>query len=227
MTFSLLLHDPETGEFGSAISSSSPAVAARCISLADGVGGVNSQNITDPRLGPAILDEMRAGKDAKSALDAVVAAADPTAIDFRQLLVIDAAGNTAAHSGAQALGIFGTRTETNAVAGGNMLADLTVLDAFVETALSATGHLEERLFAAFEAAMAAGGEAGPVHSAGLSVVNGSGWRVTDLRVDWADEDPIGQLGRLLDIWMPQRDDYITRGLDPAASPSYGVPGDDR
>lgn len=108
-----------------------------------------------------------------------------------------------------------------------MLADLTVLDAFVETALSATGRLEERLFAAFEAAMAAGGEAGPVHSAGLSVVNGSGWRVTDLRVDWADEDPIGQLGRLLEIWMPQRDDYITRGLDPAASPSYGVPGDDR
>lgn len=227
MTFSLLLHDPETGEFGSAISSSSPAVAARCISLADGIGGVNSQNITDPRLGPALIDEMRAGKDAQTALDAVVAVADPTAIDFRQLLVIDAAGNSAAHSGAQALGIFGARTETNAVAGGNMLANLTVLDAFVETALSATGRLEERLFAAFEAAMAAGGEAGPVHSAGLSVVNGSGWRVTDLRVDWADEDPIGQLGRLLDIWMPQRDDYITRGLDPAASPSYGVPGDDR
>ncbi|WP_210604213.1 DUF1028 domain-containing protein [Brevibacterium oceani] len=227
MTFSLLLHDPETGEFGSAISSSSPAVAARCINLADGIGGVNSQNITDPRLGTAILDEMGSGKDAQSALDAVVAAADPTAIDYRQLLVIDSAGNTAAHSGAQALGTFGARTETNAVVGGNMLATLDVLDAFVETALSSSGRLEERLFAAFEAAMAAGGEAGPVHSAGLSVVNGTGWRVTDLRVDWADEDPIGQLGRLLDIWMPQRDDYITRGLDPAASPSYGVPGDDR
>lgn len=227
MTFSLLLHDPETGEFGSAISSSSPAVAARCINLADGIGGVNSQNITDPRLGTAILDEMGNSKDAQSALDAVVAAADPTAIDYRQLLVIDSSGNTAAHSGAQALGTFGARTETNAVAGGNMLATLDVLDAFVETALSSTGRLEERLFAAFVAAMAAGGEAGPVHSAGLSVVNGSGWRVTDLRVDWADEDPIGQLGRLLDIWLPQRDDYITRGLDPAASPSYGVPGDDR
>ena len=227
MTFSLLLHDPQTGEFGSAISSSSPAVAARCINLADGIGGVNSQNITDPRLGPAILDEMSSGKSAQAALDSVIASADPTAIDFRQLLVIDAQGRTAAHSGAQALGIFGSRTETNAVAGGNMLASLEVLDAFIETALSSSGRLEERLFAAFEAAMAAGGEAGPVHSAGLSVVNGSGWRVTDLRVDWADEDPIGQLGRLLEIWMPQRNDYITRGLDPAASPSYGVPGDDR
>lgn len=227
MTFSLLLHDPASGEFGAAISSSSPAVAARCLSLADGIGGVNSQNITDPRLGPAILDELAAGKHAQVALDAVVDAADPAATAFRQLLVIDRSGNTAAHSGTEALGIFGARTEVNAVAGGNMLYSLEVLDAFVETALSAPGRIEERLFAGFEAAMAAGGEAGPVHSAGLAVVGDAGWRVTDLRVDWADDDPIGQIGRLLEIWMPQREDYITRGLDPAASPSYGVPGDDR
>ncbi|RBP64899.1 putative Ntn-hydrolase superfamily protein [Brevibacterium sanguinis] len=227
MTFSLLLHDPDTGEFGAAISSSSPAVAARCLNLADGVGGANSQNVTDPRLGAAIVAEMTAGKSAQDALDSVVAQADPTAIDYRQLLVIDAHGDTAVHSGAQALGIFGARSEKNAVAGGNMLANLEVLDAFVESALSATGRIEERLFAGFTAAMAAGGEAGPVHSAGLAVVGDAGWRVTDLRVDWADEDPIGELGRLLDIWLPQRDDYITRGLDPAASPSYGVPGDDR
>ncbi len=227
MTFSLLLHDPGTGEFGAAISSSSPAVSARCLNLADGVGGANSQNVTDPRLGGAILAEMTAGESAQAALDSVVAAADPTAIDYRQLLVIDANGDTAAHSGAQALGIFGARCEKNAVAGGNMLANLEVLDAFVESALNATGRIEERLFAGFTAAMAAGGEAGPVHSAGLAVVGNAGWRVTDLRVDWADEDPIGELGRLLEIWMPQRDDYITRGLDPAASPSYGVPGDDR
>lgn len=108
-----------------------------------------------------------------------------------------------------------------------MLASIEVLDAFLESALSAAGRIEERLYAGFTAAMAAGGEAGPVHSAGLAVVSDAGWRVTDLRVDWADEDPIGELGRLLDVWMPQRDDYVTRGLNPAASPSYGVPGDDR
>jgi uncharacterized Ntn-hydrolase superfamily protein len=50
------------------------------------------------------------------------------------------------------------------------------------------------------------------------------WRVTDLRVDWHDE-PVTELARLLDVWLPQRDDYVQRGLDPAASPSYGVPGD--
>ncbi|AZT95842.1 MAG: DUF1028 domain-containing protein [Brevibacterium aurantiacum] len=227
MTFSLLLHDPDTGEFGSAIASSSPAVAARCLNLADGIGGVNSQNITDPRLGGAILSEMSAGKSAQAALDAVVSTLDPTAAAYRQLLVIDASGRTAVHSGDEALGIFGSRTEKNAVSGGNMLASLSVLDAFVEASLNASGRIEERLFAGFTAAMAEGGEAGPVHSAGLSVVSDAGWRVTDLRVDWAEEGPIAELGELLDIWMPQREDYITRGLDPVASPSYGVPGDDR
>lgn len=227
MTFSLLLHDPDTGEFGAAIASSSPAVAARCLNLSDGIGGVNSQNITDPRLGDRILEEMESGKPAQRALDSVVAQVDADVIAYRQILVIDSAGTTAAHSGAEALGIFGARTEQNAVAGGNMLKSLDVLDAFIETALTSTGQIERRLFAAFQAAFAAGGEAGPVHSAGLAVVSDAGWRVTDLRVDWADEDPIGELGELLDIWMPQREDYVTRGLNPVASPSYGVPGDDR
>ncbi|WP_231444714.1 DUF1028 domain-containing protein [Brevibacterium zhoupengii] len=227
MTFSLLLHDPDTGEFGSAIASSSPAVAARCLNLADGIGGVNSQNVTDPRLGGAILSEMSSGKSAQLALDSIVDQVESDVIAYRQILVIDGAGNTAAHSGAEALGIFGARTEQNAVAGGNMLKSLDVLDAFIETALESTGPIERRLFAAFQAAFDAGGEAGPVHSAGLAVVSDAGWRVTDLRVDWADEDPIGELGELLDIWMPQREDYITRGLNPVASPSYGVPGDER
>ena len=75
----------------------------------------------------------------------------------------------------------------------------------------------------FSAAVAAGGEAGPIHSAGLSVVRDAGWRVTDLRVDW-HEHPVSELADLLDIWLPQRDDYITRGLSPSAAPGYGVAG---
>jgi uncharacterized Ntn-hydrolase superfamily protein len=76
-----------------------------------------------------------------------------------------------------------------------------------------------------QAGLAAGGEAGPVHSAGLAVVRGAGWAETDLRVDWS-ETPLGDLAALLELWLPQRDDYVTRGTDPASSPSYGVPGDE-
>ena len=225
MTFSLILRDPDTGEFGSAISSSSPAVAARCVNLADGVGGAHSQNVTDPRLGPALIDRLRAGDSAQAAVDTIVGAADPATIDYRQLLVLDQAGRAAVFSGGRALGVFGSATRENAVAGGNMLASLDVLDALVDTALTAPGRIEERLYAALQAAIAAGGEAGPVHSAGLSVVGNAGWRITDLRADWSD-DPIGDLGRALDEWLPQRDDYTHRGLNPAAAPSYGVPGDE-
>jgi uncharacterized Ntn-hydrolase superfamily protein len=64
-----------------------------------------------------------------------------------------------------------------------------------------------------------------VRSAGLAVVAGVAWRITDLRVDWHD-DPVGELARLVALWLPQRDDYVSRALAPGSAPSYGVPGDE-
>ena len=52
MTFSLVARCADTGMFGIAISSSSPAVAARCSFARAGVGAVATQNVTDPALGP-------------------------------------------------------------------------------------------------------------------------------------------------------------------------------
>ncbi|KHK99883.1 major pilin protein fimA [Microbacterium mangrovi] len=223
MTFSIVARD-ETGAFGSAICSSSPAVAARCVHLEDGIGAVNSQNITDPRLGPAVLHRLHSRMSASQALQAVVDTAKH--IEFRQILVVDAAGRTAAHSGPRALGVFGDAAGSGVVAGGNMLAAAEIPQLMVDAYAAASGDLEVRLLAAMNAARDAGGEAGPVHSAGLSVVRDAGWRVTDLRVDWTEGDPIAELGDLLALWMPQRDDYVTRGLDPSLAPSYGVPGDE-
>ncbi len=54
MTLSLLAADPSAGELGMVISSSSPAVAARCAYIRPSVGVAASQNVTDPRLGPAL-----------------------------------------------------------------------------------------------------------------------------------------------------------------------------
>ncbi len=50
--------------------------------------------------------------------------------------------------------------------------------------------------------------------------------VADLRVDWAEDDPIGELETLWGIYKPQLNDYVTRALNPSGSPSYGVPGDE-
>ncbi|MFJ8926880.1 DUF1028 domain-containing protein [Streptomyces sp. NPDC102364] len=223
MTFSLVVRDGE--RFGIAGSSSSPAVAARIAHLRPGVGAASSQNITDPTLGTSLLDALAEHGDAERALaDVTGAARNEKTIAYRQLTVLGRTGPGFAYSGPHTLGTYASATAEGAVAAGNMLSGKHIPGVLVAAYQEATGELEERLIAAMKAAVAAGGEEGPVHSAGLSVVADVGWRVTDLRIDWAD-DPIDRLGELLDVWLPQRDDYVTRGLDPASSPSYGVPGD--
>jgi len=86
-------------------------------------------------------------------------------------------------------------------------------------------ELAGRLIAALRAGLHAGGEAGPLHSAGLIVVSDVPWPVTDLRVDWSD-DPIAELAALWHLWGPQAEAYRLRALDPTKAPGYGVPGDE-
>jgi uncharacterized Ntn-hydrolase superfamily protein len=224
MTFSLVARCAETGMFGVAISSSSPAVAARCAFARAGVGAVASQNITDPTLGPLALDLMQAGATAAQAIARIKV--ESAFIDYRQVLVIDAAGGTAIHSGPNALGIWAEAQGRDVAAGGNLLAKSGVPQAIVAGFESATGHLGDRLIAAMRAGVAAGGEAGPVHSAGLRLVDKVSWPVADLRCDWTDDCPIEALAGLWDIYKPQLAAYVQRALDPRAAPSYGVPGDE-
>ena len=106
MTFSIAARCAKTGQHGIAISSSSPAVAARCAHARAGVGAVASQNVTDPRLGPAALTLMETGKSASEALEALVASR--ANMEHRQLAAIDADGRTAAFSGSGTLGAYAT-----------------------------------------------------------------------------------------------------------------------
>ncbi|GAB4360795.1 MAG: DUF1028 domain-containing protein [Kiloniellaceae bacterium] len=223
MTFSIAARCAATGMFGLAVSSSSPAVAARCAFARAGVGAVASQNITDPALGPWILDLMAGGASAEEAIRQVTAAAPH--IDFRQLTAIDLAGRTAAFEGAKTLGVHAVAEGRDGVAAGNLLANPDVPEAMVAIFQGAGGHLGDRLLTALQAGLAAGGEAGPVHSAGLLMVREVAWPVADLRVDWHETDPIGALAELWALYKPQLDDYVTRALDPTRAPGYGVPGD--
>ena len=224
MTFSIVGRCAETGQLGIAISSSSIAVGARCPWLRAGVGAVATQNITLPALGPQILDLLDAGHEPAAALDQALNSNGYS--QYRQVAVIDSQGRSAVFSGAQALGKHNALAGEQCVAAGNLLAGTEVIAAMVAAFERAGGSLPERLLAAMHAAVAAGGEAGPVHSAALSVVGDLTWPIVDLRVDWADEDPIGQLDELWQAYNPQMQDYLTRALDPTAAPSYGVPGNE-
>ena len=223
MTFSLVARCADTGMFGVAISSSSPAVAARCAYTRAGVGAVASQNITDPTLGPLTLDLMQGGMTAAEAIAAV--REQGRFIDYRQVLAIDIHGNTAIHSGPHALGIWADAAGRDVISAGNLLANPGVPQAVVEGFGSAVGHLGDRLIAALRSGLAAGGEAGPVHSAGIQICDIHSWPVADLRCDWTEDCPIEAVATAWAIYKPQLAAYVQRALDPRAAPSYGVPGD--
>jgi uncharacterized Ntn-hydrolase superfamily protein len=153
--------------------------------------------------------------------------AQATHLPYRQLTLIDAEGRTAFYSGAQALGINNAAVGKNIVSAGNLLGNGGVPAAIV-TAFEASdpqAELGARVIAAMQAGLAAGGEAGPIKSAGLLVAGTQAWPLADLRVDW-HEAPLTALADLWAVWAPQMHDYVTRALNPGTAPSYGVPGDE-
>jgi len=222
MTFSLVARCAATGQFGMVISSSSPAVAARCSHLRAGVGVVASQNVTDPALGPLILDRLEQGMVAAEALRGVMEGRAYGG--WRQLLVVDGQGGTSMWSGDRVLGVWGAVEGVDCAAAGNLLANNGIPAAMVAAFGAATGHLADRLMITLEAGLAAGGEAGPVHSAGMSVADRLTWPLVDLRVDWSD-NPIKDLRDLWTLYRPQMQAYVDRAENPDAAPSYGVPGE--
>ncbi len=225
MTFSIVGRCAETGMLGVAITTSSICVAARCPHARARVGAVATQNITDPALGPAILDALEAGNDAETALADVLKGRDHTA--YRQLTVVDRSGRTASFTGDNILGTNAVFAGTDCFAAGNLLENVGVPAAMTAAfEANASQHLAERLLRALEAGIGAGGELGDVHSAGLLVVDKLPFALVDLRVDWAESDTEIRLRDLWTAYEPQMQDYLNRAVNPDAAPSYGVPGDD-
>lgn len=224
MTFSLVGRCAETGAVGVAIATSSIAVGARCPFVRAGVGAVSSQNVTDPRLGPLVLDAVEAGAEPAAAVKEIAERTPHAA--YRQLLCVDRNGRTGIFSGEKSLGTVGEMQGRDCAAAGNLLASPDVPAAMVRAFEATAGRaLAERLLGALEAALEAGGEAGDVHSAALLVATDQAWPYVDLRCDWADADPIGVLASLWQAYAEEADAYVTRALDPGAAPAYGVPGD--
>ncbi|MDH3689159.1 MAG: DUF1028 domain-containing protein [Gammaproteobacteria bacterium] len=223
MTFSIVGRCAQTGMLGVVVTTSSISVGSRCPWARAGAGAVVTQNITDPGLGDVLLDLLDDGFSASEAMNRVIAEAPY--IEYRQLAVVDADGNIAHHTGEKTLGTHGVAQASDCVAAGNLLANTEVPGSMVNEFVSNQGvHLAERLLCSLEAGVSAGGEMGSVRSAALLVVHEHAWPLVDLRVDWCD-DPVKTLRELWGSYEPQMEDYMTRALDPATAPAYGVPGD--
>jgi uncharacterized Ntn-hydrolase superfamily protein len=144
--------------------------------------------------------------------------------EYRQLLAVDRNGTVSIHSGGNVLGTWAEAKGINCAAAGNLLANSEIAAFMVKSFETTKGQLAERLLAALEAGAAAGGEAGPVHSAGLKLADKLSWPFIDLRVDWS-ETPIEDLRTTWEIYKPQANAYVQRALNPTDAPSYGVAGD--
>lgn len=223
MTFSIVARAPGADLFGMAIVSSSPAVGARCAHGRAGVGVVATQNITDPALAPRVLELLSGGLTARSAIQGALSGTSFGA--YRQLLAIGRAGPPFIHTGAHALGVASEATGVDVATAGNLLAHAAVPAAMVSGFEAEGGHLGDRLLQGLRAGLAAGGEAGPVHSAGLLIVRDVPWPIVDLRIDWSDDDPVAALCSLWRRYAPQIEDYVQRAIDPTRAASFAVPGD--
>ena len=222
MTLSIAAWDQETGQLGAAISSSSISVASRCLHWQPGIGIALSQNITDPRLGPRLLSLLEEGIEVGAAIDSITQSTPY--IQFRQLGLIDSQGNTALFTGDAVLGCFASSEGRHCVAAGNLLDNDQVPAAMIEAFTRSSGSFGSRVLGALIAGVEAGGEAGPLHSAGMLIGGEPAWPKAELRIDW-DEDPITRMIAGWEVYEPQIDDYVTRAYNPEDAPSYGVPGD--
>ena len=212
MTFSLAARHPETGAFGIVITTASLAVGARCPFVRGGVGAVLTQNRTDPRLGPMALDLLERGARAQEVLDEVVRGAHVPG--WRQLAIVDREGRTAHFSGKSIVSKHCGYEGDQCVSIGNLLVSDTLPRRMVEGYLAdPKAHFADRLLAALDAGLDAGGEINPVRSATLLVAERFDFPEINLRVDDHD-DPVGELRRIWAKYRNEVDNFVLRVLDP-------------
>lgn len=199
-TYSIVALDPETGQLGVAVQSHWFSVGPLVPWAEPGVGAVATQSFVDVSYGPLGLEMMKAGKTASQALAALVLADEHP--EVRQVAMIDAAGNVAAHTGEGAIRAAGHRTGENYSVQANLMLSGTVPAAMARAFEASRGDLAERLLVALEAAQAEGGDIRGKQSAAILVVAGERvsqpWqgRLFDLRVEDHPE-PVAELRRLV------------------------------
>ncbi len=198
-TYSIVARDPRTGELGVAVQSHWFAVGPIVPWVRAGVGAVATQSIAEPAYGPRALDLLEAGARAHDALAELTR--DDELARFRQVAVVDAHGNVAAHTGEGCIAHAGDQAGHEFTAQANMMASPEVWPAMAHAFEAAAGPLSRRLLAALHAAEARGGDARGRQSCALVVAPAAGepWqRTVDLRVDDHPE-PLAELDRLLDL----------------------------
>lgn len=196
MTWSIVARDPAAGQIGIAVSTCAFAVGARVPFVRTGIGAVATQAFTNPFYGPRGLALLAEGVDPTEAVRRLTEADEGRA--DRQVHVMDAAGRSAAHTGADCVPWCGHTIRDGFSVAGNMLAGPDVIAATAETFAAEPGPLARRFLAALKAGEAAGGDRRGRQSAAILIHDGEDYALVDVRID-DHPDPLAELGRLLDV----------------------------
>jgi uncharacterized Ntn-hydrolase superfamily protein len=202
-TYTLLAQDPATGSMGVVTASACLAVGATVPFLRPGVGAVATQNLGDPRMAFAILDDLEAGVEPKDALERALKFFGDA--EQRQLAVLMAAPQAGqvpyfAYTGPACEPFCGQVVSENLIALGCGMANEHVLPELEKGyRASSSPYFAERLIEGLLAAERAGGDKGGKQSASIKVVGAQSFQppLVDLRVDDHPEAP----GELHQIWM--------------------------
>ncbi|MCW2990156.1 MAG: hypothetical protein JWM73_750, partial [Solirubrobacterales bacterium] len=155
-TYSIVAHDPATGEVGVAVQSHWFSVGSIVPWTRAGVGAVAVQSVPDPAIGTRLLDRLEAGEAPAAALAAEMAGDEQA--QFRQVAVVAADGRVAGHTGANCMAYAGDVVGDGFSCQANIMASGRVWSAMAEAFPAAEGPLARRMLAALDAAEGAGGD---------------------------------------------------------------------
>jgi uncharacterized Ntn-hydrolase superfamily protein len=201
-TYSIVARDPETGEMGVAVQSHWFSVGSLVTWGEAGVGVVATQSLIDVSYGPLGLALMKAGRSAPQAL-AALKVADPHP-EIRQVAMIDAKGNVAAHTGEKCIPDAGHIAGENFSVQANLMLNRKVWPAMAEAYRNTQGDLADRMLAALEAAQSVGGDIRGKQSAAILIVKGEStgqpWADTVMELRIEDHPaPVQELKRLVRV----------------------------
>lgn len=201
-TYSIVARDPQTGEMGVAVQSHWFSVGPLVPWAEAGVGAVATQSFVDVTYGKLGLDLMRAGRTAPQAMKALIAG--DLHPEIRQVAMIDAHGNVAAHTGEKCIDAAGHITGDNFSVQANLMLSDKVWGAMAEAYRTTHGDLADRMLAALEAAQSVGGDIRGKQSAAILIVKGESsgkpWEDTIMNLRIEDHPhPVQELKRLVKL----------------------------
>ncbi|GAA2688545.1 DUF1028 domain-containing protein [Actinoplanes palleronii] len=205
MTFSIVGRSADGAALGVAVASKFLGVGAAVPAALADVGAVATQSYANLAYRPQGLALLGTGVAAPEVVKALIAG-DAGPVGHRQVGVVGTAGPGATFTGPDCHPWAGGAAGDGYAAQGNMLAGPAVVEDMAKQWLGSASdsRIAYRLLAALRAGDQAGGDRRGRQSAALLVVaKGQGYGGTsdvlvDLRVD-DHPDPVGELGRLLEL----------------------------